>query len=126
MPVQESMDTSFSYVELLRDPLLKRVRDVTNFCHPASKSAQAVICIQLRERGYQAVETHGAQAIFDHIVALNLISGQAKLIDSALSNYRSEEHTSELQSLMRISYAVLCLKQQKHHYHTTENHSYTY
>src|SRR3546814_9050660 len=26
---------------------------------------------------------------------------------------RSEEHTSELQSLMRISYAVLCLKQQK-------------
>src|SRR3546814_964656 len=28
---------------------------------------------------------------------------------------RSEEHTSELQSLMRISYAVFCLKQKKHH-----------
>src|SRR3546814_3681072 len=28
---------------------------------------------------------------------------------------RSEEHTSELQSLMRISYAVFCLKQQKTH-----------
>src|SRR3546814_10507153 len=28
---------------------------------------------------------------------------------------RSEEHTSELQSLMRISYAVLCLKKKKHH-----------
>src|SRR3546814_2276700 len=27
---------------------------------------------------------------------------------------RSEEHTSELQSLMRTSYAVLCLKKQKH------------
>src|SRR3546814_2534900 len=27
---------------------------------------------------------------------------------------RSEEHTSELQSLMRISYAVFCLKTQKH------------
>src|SRR3546814_1204725 len=27
---------------------------------------------------------------------------------------RSEEHTSELQSLMRISYAVFCLKQKKH------------
>src|SRR3546814_2299127 len=27
---------------------------------------------------------------------------------------RSEEHTSELQSLMRISYAVFCLKQQPH------------
>src|SRR3546814_1418831 len=27
--------------------------------------------------------------------------------------YRSEEHTSELQSLMRISYAVFCLKKKK-------------
>src|SRR3546814_3883607 len=32
---------------------------------------------------------------------------------------RSEEHTSELQSLMRISYAVFCLKKKNHkHYHT--------
>src|SRR3546814_9443253 len=29
------------------------------------------------------------------------------------STYRSEEHTSELQYLMRISYAVLCLKKKK-------------
>src|SRR3546814_5018144 len=28
---------------------------------------------------------------------------------------RSEEHTSELQSLMRISYAVFCLKKKKQH-----------
>src|SRR3546814_6293938 len=32
---------------------------------------------------------------------------------------RSEEHTSELQSLMRISYAVFCLKKKKAHKHTT-------
>src|SRR3546814_10720258 len=31
----------------------------------------------------------------------------------ALRRARSEEHTSELQSLMRISYAVFCLKKQK-------------
>src|SRR3546814_9670097 len=30
-----------------------------------------------------------------------------------LIQYRSEEHTSELQSLMRISYAVFCLKHKK-------------
>src|SRR3546814_2092707 len=30
---------------------------------------------------------------------------------------RSEEHTSELQSLMRISYAVFCLKKKKHDIH---------
>src|SRR3546814_5517228 len=29
--------------------------------------------------------------------------------------YRSEEHTSELQSLMRISYAVFCLKKKQNH-----------
>src|SRR3546814_10252840 len=29
--------------------------------------------------------------------------------------HRSEEHTSELQSLMRISYAVFCLKKKKQH-----------
>src|SRR3546814_8956414 len=30
-----------------------------------------------------------------------------------VAHHRSEEHTSELQSLMRISYAVFCLKKQK-------------
>src|SRR3546814_10181274 len=30
------------------------------------------------------------------------------------ASLRSEEHTSELQSLMRISYAVFCLKKKKH------------
>src|SRR3546814_3377466 len=34
-------------------------------------------------------------------------------------DYRSEEHTSELQSLMRISYAVFCLKKKQHYYYTT-------
>src|SRR3546814_4184147 len=31
----------------------------------------------------------------------------------AVGQHRSEEHTSELQSLMRISYAVFCLKKKK-------------
>src|SRR3546814_8404363 len=34
---------------------------------------------------------------------------------------RSEEHTSELQSLMRISYAVFCLKKKKNNTHNTHN-----
>src|SRR3546814_2420148 len=33
---------------------------------------------------------------------------------------RSEEHTSELQSLMRISYAVFCLKKKKYYYLATD------
>src|SRR3546814_10908018 len=35
--------------------------------------------------------------------------------------YRSEEHTSELQSLMRISYAVFCLKKTTHINNNTTN-----
>src|SRR3546814_1598612 len=34
---------------------------------------------------------------------------------------RSEEHTSELQSLMRISYAVFCLKKKKPHTYTSSS-----
>src|SRR3546814_8144886 len=37
---------------------------------------------------------------------------RARLVEAEL-DLRSEEHTSELQSLMRISYAVFCLKKKK-------------
>src|SRR3546814_7077276 len=39
--------------------------------------------------------------------------GQTDLRDGAAGRARSEEHTSELQSLMRTSYAVFCLKKKK-------------
>src|SRR3546814_7576928 len=38
------------------------------------------------------------------------IAAPAYAQDAAMPDKRSEEHTSELQSLMRISYAVFCLK----------------
>src|SRR3546814_4646730 len=41
----------------------------------------------------------------------------------AMHPRRSEEHTSELQSLMRISYAVFCLKKKKL-YHTIYQHQH--
>src|SRR3546814_8167286 len=39
----------------------------------------------------------------------------ASVLSSRWVSRRSEEHTSELQSLMRISYAVFCLKKKKTH-----------
>src|SRR3546814_1059124 len=69
-----------------------------------------------------------------------LAARAAGLVDSlmaentfwAASRSRSEEHTSELQSLMRISYAVFCLKKKRitnehtynrqHHNNTTHKH----
>src|SRR3546814_7324118 len=46
------------------------------------------------------------------LVILGGGDGTMNLAAEALRESRSEEHTSELQSLMRISYAVFCLKQQ--------------
>src|SRR3546814_10780843 len=40
--------------------------------------------------------------------------GAIKTVEEFTQVLRSEEHTSELQSLMRISYAVFCLKKKKH------------
>src|SRR3546814_9104651 len=44
-------------------------------------------------------------------LSINLIKREFAMI---AEHQRSEEHTSELQSLMRISYAVFCLKKNKH------------
>src|SRR3546814_1521795 len=47
-----------------------------------------------------------AAAVFLHAQQ----EGRAHPVDGGVGHRRSEEHTSELQSLMRISYAVFCLK----------------
>src|SRR3546814_8404877 len=56
--------------------------------------------------------THGRSRVFPRCVYLAWIVLQQFQLsdDDAQDIVRSEEHTSELQSLMRISYAVFCLK----------------
>src|SRR3546814_3418127 len=58
--------------------------------------------------------------------AQKLWAGTVKIHPNAKTGASSEEHTSELQSLMRISYAVFCLKTQimktEHIKHTKERH----
>src|SRR3546814_9703027 len=53
------------------------------------------------------------------VAAVDPCLGGASIVDALLGHAdedveRSEEHTSELQSLMRISYAVFCLKKKKY------------
>src|SRR3546814_3979425 len=45
-------------------------------------------------------------------------AGRIELVEDEPVGGRSEEHTSELQSLMRISYAVFCLKKKTNNIHT--------
>src|SRR3546814_3179671 len=60
------------------------------------------------------------QAMLDSLEAKDITKAQSQ------AAARSEEHTSELQSLMRISYAVFCLKKKKPQPITIQLHNYSY
>src|SRR3546814_4348377 len=57
-----------------------------------------------------APELIGAELLFDGAGGVIAEVEAYEPDDPASHSFRSEEHTSELQSLMRISYAVFCLK----------------
>src|SRR3546814_3895524 len=67
--------------------------------------------IRLRRCPCKALHLHQMITITRHCGDGALPDGGGR----AKSGNRSEEHTSELQSLMRISYAVFCLKKKKKH-----------
>src|SRR3546814_5088435 len=59
-----------------------------------------------------------ATLTFDRPDAQNATTaGMRQVYADLVFKARSEEHTSELQSLMRISYAVFCLNKKIHRYH---------
>src|SRR3546814_2345389 len=85
--------------------------------------------LSLEEAYYQKMRSTGKATLFTGIglsvgVALWIFSGlqfqrdMGVLLVFGFFVNRSEEHTSELQSLMRISYAVFCLKKNIHYYYT--------
>src|SRR3546814_3762089 len=81
-------------VHRLEDFVDDRVRQVLD-------QVGQVVDVEVFDRGDDLVRVHVREQAFAHLVA-------------DVDQYpRSEEHTSELQSLMRISYAVFCLKIQK-------------
>src|SRR3546814_1858140 len=55
----------------------------------------------------------GKSTLLRLVAGLDRPSAGAVVADGRPVDGRSEEHTSELQSLMRISYAVFCLKKKK-------------
>src|SRR3546814_2109876 len=67
--------------------------------YPSAEGAIPIIAIERREAGDEGF-----------LRQVHRLVGIADLPHDEPINARSEEHTSELQSLMRISYAVFCLK----------------
>src|SRR3546814_9237662 len=75
----------------------------------------------LQGKGYRMIPINPAltgQAILGEPVYGGLadVPVPIDMVDIFRNSARSEAHTSELQSLMRISYAVLCLKNKTTHY----------
>src|SRR3546814_8858026 len=76
------------------------------------------------ERQFLAEALHRKAACIAHDVKDVFVDGQR--VEQVVLHQRSEEHTSELQSLMRISYAVFCLKKKTNHTQSDTAHTYYY
>src|SRR3546814_7601744 len=84
------------------------------------RGAGRVVGISLLPAGWIALHGGDASILTDRVQEMVDLPGyrdlleQLRATDDAEEMARSEEHTSELQSLMRSSYAVFCLKKKKH------------
>src|SRR3546814_2256449 len=71
---------------------------------------------RLQALGLSIAQAGGASALPSYVRLIEIFENNGQLdrrVEGLASNERSEEHTSELPSLMRISYAVFCLKKKK-------------
>src|SRR3546814_6803305 len=108
-PRSTRTDTLFPYTSLFRSQLAMMSNDA--YAADNLQTEQA-----LQDAGWNRLEPNAdGNALVD-------AQGREIPIDPALlstsNGFRSEEHTSELQSLMRISYAVFCLKKKKNQNNT--------
>src|SRR3546814_1199524 len=75
---------------------------------------QPLVAVMLDPLPAREARHHGQRAGVDRRgITHGVLRDQLLLVDPGVA-LRSEEHTSELQSLMRISYAVFCLNKKKH------------
>src|SRR3546814_4591444 len=98
-PRSTRTDTLFPYTTLFRSP-----SSVIVTVSPCSRPEEG-----------KPVRLAGRSRLVGHERSLLSQSGAKAYLSrkASTSHTRSEEHTSELQSLMRISYAVFCLKKKK-------------
>src|SRR3546814_1357735 len=104
--------TLFPYTTLFRSPVADGVEHVFR-CLTISQN-----CIRkLYDIGAIRVLPAAHYGVHAKGISSTSLSDLLKLAGRHRHVARSEEHTSELQSLMRISYAVFCLKKKTHKQH---------
>src|SRR3546814_2872517 len=116
-PRSTRTDTLFPYTTLFRSTSIKVQKCLAQNSSKRSSSDSAPAA--LSKTPYALPDTKEAYSWAGNGIRIAIVS--------RYHDVRSEEHTSELQSLMRISYAVFCLKkknkantnktQSKHHMH---------
>src|SRR3546814_4461775 len=112
-PSPTRTDTLFPYTTLFRSPNLAGVQ-IGDDPEKIFDGVNLALLVGARPRGPgmergDLLSANGA-----------IFTAQGKAL-----NKRSEEHTSELQSLMRISYAVFCLTKKRQKQHAAQTHAYT-
>src|SRR3546814_7935815 len=108
-PRSTRTDTLFPYTTLFRSSNRSSTEEGTDSALPwkditstASATVSVLTRVSISGRCTTCASSDLASAFRDTFDALE---------GTAAAGFRSEEHTSELQSLMRISYAVFCLQQ---------------
>src|SRR3546814_4798171 len=106
-PIGNLSDLTPRAAELLRNADIIAVED--------SRVSAKLLRHAGSERPMVAYHDHSSEKLRTQLVERMASEAVALLSDAGtpLISDRSEEHTSELQSLMRISYAVFCLKKKK-------------
>src|SRR3546814_5003913 len=111
-PRSTRTDTLFPYTTLFRSQAVLYLADLFG-----DVDVQVRIAGQRLDDAVHRIGRHRAQAVQGAADAQAFVLPYVERFEQA--QVRSEEHTSELQSLMRISYAVFCLKKKKHKQHMT-------
>src|SRR3546814_5653402 len=98
-PRSTRTDTLFPYTTLFRSPPRKKYGATGNRAPQANRQNDEIAALQAEPPSSPGSTPRSSRTS---------MSSAARGVSA-----RSEEHTSELQSLMRISYAVFCLKKKK-------------
>src|SRR3546814_1326249 len=122
-PRSTRTDTLFPYTTLVRSPGGAVARPLDHAIARAGGQPLLLIHMHLLAAGAGLL----GDGQFDHAVLDGGHAHHDGPIDLArrAAGKRSEEHTSELQSLMRISYAVFCLKKKNNKQHIQNIYAYT-